>query len=331
MYRFYPQKLRFFCMKHCRISNGRKILRVIAFLFLLPLNPVWAQAPGVEFQGDLSTSLDKASAPVGTVVRLNLDYRLPPEGHLPEKIDIQGLEDASIVDKKFDPGRITLKLILDGTQILETGPIRLKYLDEHGDELWLETGGIRIDVISNLEQKPEERSLKPIREIIPTQSYWRAWLFWGIPAVLIVVAILGMIIWYKRRTDARGWQPQQTAPHVRAKRSIDDLIRTGHFEQGRYKAFYFRFSEILKHYLEEIRGFPAAEYTTEEISNNISHNEDYPIVGLLKQADLVKFADATPTPARKDQEIAAALNYIDQTSSLHQPESGNVLDEDQKA
>ncbi|MBN1637029.1 MAG: hypothetical protein JW920_10970 [Deltaproteobacteria bacterium] len=309
----------------------RTIFWTLAFLILLPSLPVGAQAPSVDSQGSLSASLNRESAPVGTVVLLNLDYCLPRGGRLPEKIDIQGLENASIVDQKFDPGRISIRVILESTQTLGTGPIRLKYIDELGDEHWLETGGIRIDVISNLEQKLDERGLKPIRDIIPTQSYWRPWLFWGIPAVLIVVAILGMIIWYKRRTDASRWRPQQIAPHVRAKRSIDDLLRSGSFEQGKYKAFYFRFSEILKHYLEEIRGFPAAEFTTEEISSSISHKEDYSIVGLLKQADLVKFADAIPTSARRDGEVATALSYIDETSSMLQPDPGNVLDEEQKA
>ena len=116
----------------------------IAFLLLLPLIPVRAQGSDT---GSLSAVPDTTSAPVGAVVRLDLDYQLPPGGGLPDTIDIKGLEDARIVDTQSAPGRVSLRLILDNTQGLETGPIRLKYLDEQGDEHWLETGGVRIDAV----------------------------------------------------------------------------------------------------------------------------------------------------------------------------------------
>ena len=318
-------------MNRYRLSTRHIILWVFAVLLVLSVNSVRAQAQGAGSRGSLSASLDKARVPVGAVVRLVLDYQLPSGGHLPDTIAIRGLEDKLIADKTFDPGRISLKLVIDNTESLETGPIGLKYLDKQGDEHWLETGGIRIDVVSNMEQKSEDRNLKPIRDIIPTQTSWRTWLLWGLPALLLFTAIAGLIIWYRRRKDDRQWQPEPPAPHVRAKRLIDDLIRTGHFEKGQYKAFYFRFSEILRHYLEDIRGFPAVEYTTEEIAGNISHDEDYAILGLLKQADLVKFADVKPTPARKDEEIAVALKYIDRTSSTTRAASGRVSEEDRRA
>jgi hypothetical protein len=69
----------------------------------------------------------------------------------------------------------------------------------------------------------------------------------------------------------------------------------------------------LRRYLESIRHFPAAEYTTEEISRQIRLEVDRMLLPLLRQADLVKFADTVPTPARKEEDVRSALSYIDKT------------------
>ena len=103
-------------------------------------------------------------------------------------------------------------------------------------------------------------------------------------------------------------------PHIQARKELEKLQAEGLFEKGEIKAFYFRFSEILRHYLEAIRGFPAAEYTTEEISIYVKEEVDRKLIHLLKNADLVKFADHAPTPARKEQEFGEALIYIEETS-----------------
>ena len=72
--------------------------------------------------------------------------------------------------------------------------------------------------------------------------------------------------------------------------------------------------------MESIRHFPAAEYTTEEIAHHIRDNkQDRKILPLLRQADLVKFADTVPTPYRKDEDIQTALSYIHETGFVLQP------------
>jgi len=90
------------------------------------------------------------------------------------------------------------------------------------------------------------------------------------------------------------------------------------------KEFYFRFTEILKHYLESIRGFPAAEFTTEEIARSIADEQDRVLIPLLREADLVKFADSIPTQAGKEEDVQVALAYIRETSSVFT--DGQVVD-----
>jgi len=89
------------------------------------------------------------------------------------------------------------------------------------------------------------------------------------------------------------------------------------FERGDVKAFYFIFSETIRRYMASIRCFPAAEMTTEEIARKIKTDPaDQHILPLLRQADLVKFADLMPAPDRKDQDVQMARTYIQQTRPL---------------
>jgi len=104
-------------------------------------------------------------------------------------------------------------------------------------------------------------------------------------------------------------------PDIRARRELRGLESRRYFEKGRVKKYYFSFSEILRCYLESIRNFPAAEYTTEEIARHIRDQQDRKLLALLQQADLVKFADTKPTQARKEEDIKAALAYIRQSSA----------------
>jgi hypothetical protein len=118
-------------------------------------------------------------------------------------------------------------------------------------------------------------------------------------------------------------------PHVKADKEIDNLIASRLFEDGDVKAFYFIFSETIRRYMESIRRFPAAEMTTEEIARFIKTDpSDQKVLPLLRQADLVKFADSIPAPDRKDQDILIARTYIQETRPMpNTPQEGASIQE----
>jgi hypothetical protein len=120
--------------------------------------------------------------------------------------------------------------------------------------------------------------------------------------------------WWIRKRRGKGARViEQTPPDKLAIRGLKALDAQKLFEKGRIKDFYFEFSEILRHYLEAIREFPAAEYTLEEIARAAKKKEDQPLLSLLRRADMVKFADSTATPAGKDEDMQTAFIYIEST------------------
>jgi hypothetical protein len=275
----------------------------------------------------LTASADPVPAQFGSMVVLTLAYRLPEGSHLPAEPQIKGLEGLTAIERQTAPGQIKIRFLVDQLDTWKTGPLSLTYVDEEGKEQVLTSDPVSLSVLSNLGEKPEEARLRPIQGIFPTRALWPKYMPWGAGLLGILLAVSGFVWWRKKGRIQKVCAEVVYPPHVLAKKEIELLEAQGLFEKGEVKGFYFRFSEILRRYLESLRRFPAAEFTTEEIALRIHNEEDRRLLSLLRQADVVKFADFIPTPARKEEEVKTALSYIEETGSVL--DIGHATDRDQ--
>lgn len=290
------------------------------------------QTPG------LRASLIPHEVKVGDIVTLTIAYTLPKGASLPEKVHIEGLKRIEVLTHEVTPlksdpkahdagvrGEIRLKLIVDRVDTFKTGSLGLAYRDKNGETHFLKTDPATLTVSSNLGPKPEETRLAPIYGIIPTTVSWVGYLPWILGGILVLTVAAALIFWFRRQRRQAVSAGDAPPPHLRAQREIRELEAEGLFEKGEIKAFYFRLSEILRRYLEALRGFPAAEYTTEEIAAAIRSPEDRELLKLLRAADGIKFADMRPTPARQKETLKQAHFYIQKTGSVfeatHQDQS----------
>ena len=307
------------------MRNTFKIIYpLIAGMLFCIVHPVtlWSQV-GINDSGPgLSASIDRDSARVGGIVELCLEYRLPEGARLPAEPKIKGIEGLTPVDRLIGPGLIRIRFLVDQLGQWKTGELALSYMDKEGKSQVLTTDPVSLKVTSNLGDRPAEAELKPIQGIIPTRPLCLKYLPWvaGLLGILLIVSVL--FWWYKRSRNGKPPVIPQVPPHIRARKEIKELDAQRLFEKGHAKRFYFRFSEILRRYLGSLRGFPAVELTTEEIARCIDREQDRDLLALLRQADLVKFADRVPAPARKEEEVKTALSYIQETS----PETGHETD-----
>jgi hypothetical protein len=305
-----------------RLPCAVRLQPIIILFFIFAPWIVWAAGTDSQNTGTLTASLDQESVKVGGVVWLTLDYRLPEGGRLPEKPTVKGLDGLTILKQSITSRQIRVQLLVDQLGAWQSAPIRLEYLDSTGNMQVLTAEPVALQVESNLGQKPAEAQLRPIQGIIDIHSIWRSYLVWAAILAAIALAGLGIFRWYKKRPQSALALEAQEPPHVRARKAIEQLETQGYFEKGMAKKHYFVFSEIIRRYLEAIRNFPAAEYTTEEIAQHIRTEQDRQLLSLLQRADLVKFADVVPTTARKEEDIKAALAYIQETGPAM--ESGPV-------
>ena len=272
-----------------------------------------AEADALEPPAKLSASLDRKSARVGDSVILTLKYYVPQGIKFESMPKLDGLDGFTIVDKKMTEGEIKLTLIVDRMDKLEIGPISLSYKDKDGVETIVRSEAVSLAVQSNLGDKPAEARLKPIMDIVPITPSWLKYMPWILGVILIAGVICG-IIWWKKRKQRIEEFINIKPPHIVAEEEIQKLQSGKLFEKGHYKEFYFALSEIIRRYLEKNRNFPAAEFTTEEIARRLMSDTDRRILPLLRQADLVKFADTLPTQARKEEDVSAALSYVRDTA-----------------
>ena len=297
------------------LISGLRLPTLLILIQIFTPSIQWAAGTDNQNIGTLSASLDQVSVPVGGVVWLTLDYRLPEGGRLPEKMDVKGLDDLSITKQIINPGQIRIQLLVDQVGLWQSAPISLTYLDANGQTQLLTAQPVSIQAVSNLSEKADEAQLRPIRDIVPVQSIWQSYRLWLAAIAALVLIGLGLFWWYKRKQTPAALAQYTEPPAIRARRELRGLETRRYFEKGRVKKYYFAFSEILRRYLESIRNFPAAEFTTEEIARHIRAEQDRKLIRLLLQADLVKFADTVPTQARKEEDIKAALAYIRQSSA----------------
>ncbi len=289
-------------------------MKIRFFLIIYFLWPValWAQGHGNDPGAAITATLDRDSAPVGSIITLILTYQLPEGAVIPDDPEIKGIDDLSTIDLKTGPDMTTITFLVDQLDSWKTGPISLAYFDKKGKFQELTADPVSLNVLSNLGEDPDAAQPKSIMEVIPNESSWLEYF----PKIGFVLLVAYAAWWFQRRHNQRKPVRSVDPPHVLAKNEVEKLEAQELFENGEIKAFYFRFSEILRRYLESLRGFPAAESTTEEISLRINSEQDQSLITLLRHVDLVKFADTVPTLSRKVADINSLLSYIQETSPV---------------
>lgn len=271
----------------------------------------------------LTASLETTTVSVGDILWLTLKADLTEGARLADPPILEGTEGLTILEQQAAKNDLKIRLLIDRLEDFEIGPFSLTGLDRDGNEFTLQSQPVLITVKSNLGEKPEEASLKPIEDILPITPKYLAYLPWILASIFLGGLLLGIFLWRKRHRSNSINAAVSDPPHVRAEKEIDRLLADGWFEKGEVKTFYFIFSEIIRRYMELIRHFPAAEMTTEEILRQIGPEpQNQPVLQLLSKADLVKFADAVPDPADKERDIETARNYIRLTSPRPEEENG---------
>jgi hypothetical protein len=174
-------------------------------------------------------------------------------------------------------------------------------------------------------------ALRPLRDIIePPFSllFWaqERWMWIAGGVALVALAVL-LWIWYRKR-------PQRVLPeaveapgiplHDRILGELRQLEGERIWQQGLHKAYHSRLTDLLRGYIEERYRVPAMESTTDELVHALrvsplSREQQERLENMLRLADMVKFAKATPTPIENEQMMSAALRFVEETADRSSP------------
>ncbi len=143
---------------------------------------------------------------------------------------------------------------------------------------------------------------------------------------LIALILLAIIIYFVNRAlVARGkrlsdlFKPTPPLPpHTEAIKALEELHNQKLWQNEKYKEYYSSLTNILRHYIARRFDVAAMEMTSEEIivamkSVELPSKSSIDLVTLLRDADLVKFAKATPDGEENESHYYRAYYFVEET------------------
>jgi hypothetical protein len=139
----------------------------------------------------------------------------------------------------------------------------------------------------------------------------------GIGLLLLIIILTYFYMRWKNNKPLLGILEKPKEPaHVIAFRELEALKNEKLWQQGQYKQFHSRVSEIVRAYIENRFEVPALESTSEEILVLLKSipQVDIKTLSEMKEmmaiSDLVKFAKAEPMPDENEQIWQIAYNFV---------------------
>ncbi len=191
----------------------------------------------------------------------------------------------------------------------------------------METAPLELACMSVLAAAPDSAALRDWKAPGELRGDWiTPLLSWGIPGLLLLVAILLLLRWWMRRARPLPEIPPVPADEE-ALSALRELEREGLPAEGAFHAFYLRLSMILRRYLGRLAGLPFADWTTEEIEPEMPRAVADPkfageLLELMRRGDLVKFAKRQPTASECDASLDFARDLVIATRPRAMDEEG---------
>ncbi len=215
-----------------------------------------------------------------------------------------------------------LEPYLSGEYTIPAFTVRFRTEDESADNPHvLESEPIKIKVTSMLPEDIKELVLKPaIGPVVPPPPDM-GWLFILIGCIVVIGGGAGFGIWYYLKKRAEKLVIVTIPAHELAYRQLRKLVAEKLIEREEYRLFYYKISDILRHYIENRFRIRAPEETTEEFlealkTKQVLGNEQKRLLKLfLEHCDLVKFARHTPLSEEIQKTFDTVKDFIRETES----------------
>jgi hypothetical protein len=167
------------------------------------------------------------------------------------------------------------------------------------------------------------QAIKPIKGPIKVPLSFREILPWLLLAIGIILAILAILYYLKKRKKAEPvfqLRPRIELPAYQiALNEFEQLRLKKLWQQGKVKEYFTELTDILRVYLERRFSLMAMEMTSDEIMEalythkEIERNSYEDLKKILFMADLVKFAKMQPLPQENESTLSDAVSFVKMT------------------
>jgi hypothetical protein len=197
----------------------------------------------------------------------------------------------------------------------------LKFVVDNANHDTLATPPLRL-IVNTLQIKEANKitDIKGILDIPLTfaEIFSKVLLGLGIVAIIVLGIYIYTRIKNKKPIFKLLEKPKEPA-HVVAFREFEKLKNDKLWQQGQFKNYYTRVSDITRAYIESRFDVPAMESTSDEIIaivkdfDQIDSKLLLQLKELLELADLVKFAKVEPLPDENENAFKMAYSFVEKT------------------
>lgn len=280
-------------------------------------------SPAVRPETQVSISTPNPGATIGDRIRINVMAKTSTE------IDAFSLDipkkDFEVISKETLPERtgknytvhetrLTISFFSTGNYTI--GPFDVKLMKNDRVLETRQTNSLEIHIRSVLEKN--DRDIKDLKKPVPLAGNPFYALKYAL-VVLLALALIGFLIVANRRWKQKKLPKPETfrSPIEELQIRISELKKKKLFEKGKFKLFFIRLADTIKHYLFREYHFNARDLTTLETLDFLKNKDEDPrliesLDALFATADLVKFAKFVPAP----QDYRQTLETIDAIVSI---------------
>jgi len=208
-------------------------------------------------------------------------------------------------------------------------PLKIKYKDSSGEET-VATNEVAVEVKGVLKEGEVASDIKDIRPPLDVPTNFKRLILW-LSAGIATLLISGAVFWLLWKRKGAQKTPEMKlpprAPHEVAYELLDKLANEGLIAKGLVKEYYYRLTDIMRHYIEGRFGLLAPERTTEEFlaemahANTLDKSHKVLIQEFLNHCDMVKYAKYGPSLLEIEETYSVARRLIDETK-----DAGEKLD-----
>lgn len=281
----------------------------------------------------VNANVDKARTTIGDKINYKITVEFPEniEVFFPEtkeKIGGFAVKDFAVSDTEKENGRITrehiyvLETYKTGSYIIPAFDIKYKKKLKSEAEVD-KTPEIFVEVVTTLDADASDvRDIKP--PVSLHKSYYRLYIIIGIVfGVLLLAAVVLHFIYHRKRQEIDS-VPEPLPAHQIAYNDLEHLSTLDLISQGQIKEYYYRLSNIVRHYIENRFNLMAPERTTEEflaemmVTDRLSGDHKELVGNFLEHCDMVKFAAYGPDSREIENSFNSAIKLVDETREIVQ-------------
>lgn len=273
----------------------------------------------------LDSQVDLTQVTVGDLIRFTLTVTAGPgvEVDLPEpepdlgEFEILGHEAAGPVEEEGNRvWTVAYTLALYETGSFEIPPVAVDYRGDGIQAGSVETRAHSVRIESTLSDDAKDiLDIKGPLEI--PRSLWSLW-----PWAVAALGVAALVLLYLRRRGGEAppavSREPRLPPYDEAYRALCRLRDSGLLEEGRFKPYFTRLSEIIRRYLERRYLVQAMESTTTQLLDQLRKTapalDDLQLFrDFFPCCDLVKFAKYAPPVPEQERVTALAFRILEAT------------------